>query len=480
MKNRGTAILNYSMVILYSAGLTALAALVEILLDAAGIATPDALLQIGQGLAETGFSVTVIAVSILTVITNMSEKRYFGIKAGEYLKFRRKRFEPGFYDNLVVIIIIGAMQYAALALQAQFAATLMFVEIIVLMVVQIRWGLGIAFFYYGKEKEIRAFFLDEINGNLATVAEEAAGGSKTRKGERAAQVVGARIDQLFAHTKNAASVRESTELVQNLGMLVHVFKALLQPGCHSVWRNYETRFDYLLASLLSDEEQREYAVAALSSVLDIVIETMDDAQTGDGIAKNCDFDNSRNTAYKMLTYADPKTLASMFEKRLFYKMEVVKIFGIENKARKAARYRYYSEQFASSAAASPYASEILEMTAACLVWLAPMAFTDGRVQEAGYYACIMIEALNEAGISTADIGGMLNDKYFGNAENADGSDEKKQRSVYIMMLIEKQALGLSALPDIPQLVEEDKAAACDMAGLLGKELPGLACERPEK
>lgn len=156
------------MVIAYTILFVFAAALVELALIR--VATPAGLIRISEGLAETGFSVTVIAVSILAVITNIGDRRFFGVKAGEYLKFRRRKLSPGFYDVLIIIVVVGALQYAALAVEFRFAAAVMFVEIITLLVVQIRWGLGIAFFYYGKEKEIRAFFVGEMKDNLKIVA----------------------------------------------------------------------------------------------------------------------------------------------------------------------------------------------------------------------------------------------------------------------------------------------------------------------
>ena len=151
------------MVAAYTILLMIVAAIVELALFK--VAAPDGLIAISEGLAETGFSVTVITVSILAVITNISERRFFGVKAGEYLKFRRRKLSPGFYDVLIIIVLVGALQYVALAADFRFAAAVMFLEIIALLIVQIRWGLGIAFFYYGKEREIRAFFIDEIKDN---------------------------------------------------------------------------------------------------------------------------------------------------------------------------------------------------------------------------------------------------------------------------------------------------------------------------
>lgn len=181
-------ILNYSMVTVYTIIFVLIAVFVELALYK--VSAPTGLVRIGEGLAETGFSVTVIAVSILAVITNMSEKRYFGIKAGEYLKFRHRKFSPGFYDVLIIIVLIGALQYAALAAELRFAAAVMFVQIIALMIVQVRAGLGIAFFYYGKEKAIRAFFVDEIKENLAVIANEKA---RERRKDRAALAVSSEL-----------------------------------------------------------------------------------------------------------------------------------------------------------------------------------------------------------------------------------------------------------------------------------------------
>jgi len=245
-----------------------LAALVELALY--GIATPAGLVRISEGLAETGFSVTVITVSILAVITNISERRFFGIKAGEYLKFRRRKFSPGFYDVLIIIVLVGALQYVALGAGFRFAAAVMFAQIIALMIVQIRWGLGIAFFYYGKEKEIRAFFVNEIKDNLKIVASEKA---SQRKRDRAQQAVVSRIDNLFSHTKNAVSSQQVSEIQQNLNMMANILELLFDNKYQSVWHNYETRVDYLISSILPDEELGEYAISALAKMTDAVLAT---------------------------------------------------------------------------------------------------------------------------------------------------------------------------------------------------------------
>lgn len=464
MKSRGISILNYTMVVAYTISLILLAGLTEVLLVSIKVAVPVGLANISIGLAETGFSVTVIAVSILTVITNMSGKRYFGIKAGEYLKFKRKKYTPGFYDNLVVIVLMGAMQYAALAAQATFAAAVMFLEIIILMVVQIRWGLGIAFFYYGKEKEIRAFFINELTSNMDIISNPK---SRSAQVERATQAVNTRIDQLFTHTKHAASVRESTEIVQNLNILTYVFKMLLNPKHQSIWRNYETRLDYLLSSLLQDKEQREYALSALENLMDIIIETIHSDVQDKGIAKNCDFDNSRNQAYELISYAEPKILKSMFEQQIFYKLAIVKIYGIDSDTRKVARYSHYTQQFSQCVSSSKYTDEMKDMIIDSIVELAPMCFVDGKIQEAGFYACILVESLAKEGVTLPELGSIMTEKYFSNHEN---NDEKKQKSVGFFMLIEKNTFLMQALPDMSHLDDTEKNMAVSLAKLLGKDL----------
>ena len=479
MKQKDTRILNFSTVIAYTLLFLLIAALIEAIARVAISGVPSALDMISLGLAETGFSVTVIAVSILTVITNLSEKRYFGIKAGEYLKFKRRKFMPGFYDNLVIIILIGALQYAALALTAKFAAAVLFIEIIAMMIVQIRWGLGIAFFYYGKGREIRTFFIDELNANIRIVLDEK---SKPARKERADQAVSMRVDQLFVHTKQAASLRESTELNENLGLLAHVLKTLLVTECHNVWHNYETRLDFLLSSLMQDTEQREYALAVLDRMLDIVIQTMDNDSDNNGLAKNCDFDHSRNAVYKILSEAETKIVKPMFEQQIFYKLAVVKIYGIENEQRKVLRYRAYAELFAQSAAASPYLSEVAEMISQCIAALAPVCFSDGRINEAGYYTCLLIEALNKEEIDTNVIAQTLMDTYFSEEKDAEQTDKKltdidlmKQKSVFILMLAEQDILKIKPLPNIDDFNDNDKKAACNIAKLLNKKIDLLEC-----
>lgn len=422
MKN--TRILNYSMVFIYTLILVLLAVLVEAAFDWAKIAVPSGLVNISLGLAETGFSVTVIAVSILTVITNMSEKRYFGIKAGEYLKFRRQRLTPGFYDNLIVIILIGALQYAALACDAVFAATAMFVEIITMMILQVRWGLGIAFFYYGKEKEIRSFFINELEENLRIVAD---GQGRSRRKERAILAVRTRIDNLFTHTKHAASVRETAELEQNLGMMAHLLKILLEPEYHKAWRNYETRVDYLLSSLIQDEEHCEYALRALSNMASIIMDTMCLENGQKTIAQNCDFDQSRNSTYKLVSYASTKTLRTMFDEQIFYKLTVVKIYGIKSETRKVARYAHYTEQFAEYVEAAKNTDEVQELIINNIASLVPECFSDGKITEAALYTCLLLDALRARNI---DVHGLYHVLEETAEENA---DEQKKASVYMMM-----------------------------------------------
>ncbi len=381
-------ILNYSMVTAYTILLMTLAAIVELALIR--VATPAGLTRISEGLAETGFSVTVIAVSILAVITNISERRFFGIKAGEYLKFRRRKLSPGFYDVLIIIVVVGALQYAALALEFRFAAAVMFVEIITLLVVQIRWGLGIAFFYYGKEKEIRAYFVGEFKDNLKVVTSESGG---QRRKERAQQSVGSRTDNLLTHTRNAVSADESAQVGQNLNMMAYILGLLLDSRYQSVWHNYETRVDNLVSTILPDEELSEYAVNSLARMIDVVLATKE--SDGKQIAKNCDFDRSRNGAYKMLTFASAMLLQSMFDKQIFYKLAAAKIYGINEAERKVSRYALYADQFAEHVAASKHMDEVSAMVVGSLRKLTPKCFENGKVTDTAIYFSLVVRALEK-------------------------------------------------------------------------------------
>jgi hypothetical protein len=385
-------ILNFSMVAVYTALFMIIAAIVELAL--VRVTTPAGLIRIGEGLAETGFSVTVIAVSILAVITNISERRFFGIKAGEYLKFRRRKLSPGFYDVLIIIVLTGVLQYAALAAEFRYAAAVMFLEIIALLIVQIRWGLGIAFFYYGKEREIRAFFINEIEDNLKIIADNKTG---QRKLERAQQVVSSRIDNLFTHTKNAVSRQESSQVQQNLNMMANILELLLDNRYQSVWHNYETRVDYLLSTILPDEELGEYASAALVKMADIVLSTKESDDKK--IAQNCDFDQCRNQAYKMVTYASVMLLQGMFDKQVFYKLAAAKIYGISNIERKVARFAFYADQFAAHVAASKNIDEVSVMAASSLKKLAPICFADGKITDAAIYFSLVVRALERNNIA---------------------------------------------------------------------------------
>jgi len=415
-------ILNYSMVSAYTILCMIIAALVELALLKS--ATPAGLVRISEGLAETGFSVTVITVSILAVITNISERRFYGIKAGEYLKFRRRKFSPGFYDVLIIIVLVGALQYVALAADFRFAAAVMFLEIVTLMIVQIRSGLGIAFFYYGKEKAIRAFFIGELKENLAVIADEKA---RERRAERAALAVTSRIDNLFSHTKNAVSVNESAQIQQNLNMMTHIFGLLLDQKHQTVWHNYETRVDYLLSSIMLGEEQSEYAIDALKKMLDIVIKTK--GSDNKPIAQNCDFDQSRNTAYKMVTNAQLKVLQDMFDKQIFYKLAVVKIYGINDIARKAAKYAHYTDHFSQSVAASGHLAQVSEMVVDSIRSLMPICFADGKATDTAVYVSLLTASLKKNKVSLKGLWDESGSKQEGNGQ--------RLRSVCMI----KQAMG---------------------------------------
>ena len=428
MNNKKT--LNFPVITVYTVLLAALCAAAELIFLRTPV--PEGLVSIGQGLAGTGFSVAVIAVSILAVITNISDRRFFGITAGEYLKFRRRKLEPGFYDVLVIIVLLGSLQYAALAFDARYAAAAAFVEIIALMIIQIKWGLGIAFFYYDKEKQIRAFLTAEIDSNLKTVANEKA--HKKRR-ERAQLYVTSRIDNLFAHTKNAVSKKEMTQVADNLSLMAYILGQLLGNEYQSVWRNFETRLDSLIASIIPDDELSEYAVNSVSRMMDEILATKesDDKQ----IAMNCDFDRTRVESYKMLGFSHPRLLEHMFDRALFYKLAAVKIYGIKSVERKAQRYALYTGQFAKSAAASEHKEEIEQMIIGSMRKLAPLCFVDGKAQETAIYFITLGRALEENGMKT---GGLW--------EEAEEKEEKTQEQKRSMCLIkyaagEKADCGLS-------------------------------------
>jgi hypothetical protein len=453
----GQRILNHTAIIVYTLLFSLAAALVEALLRSIVTGVPDGLYNISSGLAEMGITITVIAVSILTVIANLSTKRYFGITVGEYLNYGQSIVKPSFYDVLIIIVLLGAVQYAALAAQAMFAAAVLFIEIIALMIVQIRWGLSIAFFHYVKEKEIRTMLVADLENNAGIIADP----KNQSRAERAAAVMLERIDQLMLHTRQAALSRSNAELTSNLAMLTTVFKLLINPSLERVWHNFETRLDHLLYTLLQDSEQREYAVGELTNLIDIVIKSMDWNENEQGIVKNCDFDNSRNQAYELLSYADPSILKSMFEKHIFYKLAVVKIFGIVDETRKISRYMHYAGQFAASAAESKYIEEITDMTEESILELAPLCFANAKIKEAGYYTCLLIESLESRGISLESLGEKMLKRYFGDdakdsVSDAGKVDEARQKSVYMLMLAEKNTLGIDSLPD-RQLDDEDNA-----------------------
>ena len=439
-------ILNYSMVSVYTILCMIIAALVELALIK--VATPAGLVRIGEGLAETGFSVTVITVSILAVITNISERRFYGIKAGEYLKFRHRKLSPGFYDVLIIIVLVGALQYVALAAEFRFAAAVMFMQIIALMIVQIRSGLGIAFFYYGKEKAIRAFFFGELKENLAVIAESKA---KERRIDRAALAVTSRVDNLFSHTKNVISVNDSAQIQQNLNMMTHIFGLLLDEKHQSVWHNYETRVDYLLSSIMLSEEQSEYAIDALKKMLDIVVESK--GSDNKPIAKNCDFDQSRNIAYKMVTFENLKALQNMFDKQIFYKLAVVKIYGISDTARKVARYAHYTEHFSQSVAASKHLMQVSEMVVDSIRRLVPFCFADGKATDTAVYVSFLIDSLKKNKVSLKGLWDEL--------ENKQEENGQRLRSVCMM----RQAMGQK--PSC-ELSEEESQAVDEFVKLVAR------------
>ena len=394
MNNKKT--LNLPIIIAYTVLLAGLAIVIELVLEA--IPVPEGLVSIGQGLAETGFSVAVIAVSILAVITNISDRRFFGITAGEYLKFKRRKLEPGFYDVLVIIVLLGALQYVALALYLRYAAATVFIEIITLMIIQIRWGLGIAFFYYDKEKQIRAFISTEIEANLKIVADERI--HKKRR-ERAELHIASRIDNLFDHTKTAVSRKETTQVSNNLSLMSHILGLLLGNEYQSVWRNYETRLDSLIASIISDDELSEYAVNSVARMADEILATKesDDKQ----IAMNCDFDRTRNESYKMLGYAHTRLLQHMFDKKIFYMLAAVKIYGIKDTERKAQRYAIYTEQFAKAIEGSEHSAEIQQMAISSMKKLASQCFEEGKATESAIYFIMLLKSLEKHNIQTGGL-----------------------------------------------------------------------------
>lgn len=442
-------ILNYSMVSAYTILCMVVAALVELALI--NVETPAGLIRISEGLAETGFSVTVITVSILAVITNISERRFYGIKAGEYLKFRRRKLSPGFYDVLIIIVLVGALQYVALAADFRFAAAVIFLEIVTLMIVQLRSGLGIAFFYYGKEKAIRAFFVGELKENLAVIANDRA---RERRVERAALAVTSRIDNLFSHTKNVVSVNDSAQIQQNLNMMTRIFGLLLDQKHQSVWHNYETRVDYLLSSIMLSEEQSEYAIDALKKMLDIVIETK--GSDNKPIAKNCDFDQSRNTAYKMVTYEQLKALQDMFDKQIFYKLAIVKIYGISDIERKVAKYAHYTDYFAQSVAASKHLDQVSEMVVDSIRSLVPNCFAEGKATDTAVYVSLLIAALKKNKVS---LKGLWDELEIKQEEN-----EQRLRSVCMIKQAMGEKPGCELSEEENQVVDEFvKLIACNQA-----------------
>lgn len=386
------SILNFSMVAAYTAMLLALCAVFELAM--LSVPVPAGLVRIGDGLAEVGFSVTVIAISILAVITNMSERRFFGIKAGEYLKFRRRKLTPGFYDLLIIIVLIGAFQYLALAFDLRFAASFLFIEIIALLIIELRWGLGIAFFYYGKEKEIRSFIVDEIMYNLSVVCNSRV---KKKKKERSELAVTSRINNLFAHTKNAVSVNDIAAVEQNLSLMAYLFDRLLDDKYHTVWHNYETRMDRLFSSILPDLELSEFAVNSLVKMTDDILATKESADKQ--IAKNCDFDSTRIESYKMVAYSPVRLLQNMFDKQIFYRLAAVKIYGIKDINRKVSRYALYADQFAESFASSKHKEDLLPMLEGSLRKLVHHCFENGKITNAAIYFCLLVSSIQKQGIS---------------------------------------------------------------------------------
>ena len=415
--------LNFPIITIYTFLLAGLAAAAQVALKGAPV--HSGLVSIGEGLAQTGFSVAVIAVSILTVITNINDRRFFGITAGEYLKFSRKKLEPGFYDVLVIIVLLGALQYVALALRARYAAAVVFIEIITLMIIQIRWGLGIAFFYYDKEKQIRAFVTAEIEENLKIIAQKKA---NTKRIERAELNVIFRIDNLLAHTKNAVSQKETSQVSNNLSLIAHILELLFGNEYQSVWHNYETRVDSLLAQIIAEEIFSEFAVNSLIRMTDAVLATKesDDKQ----IAMNCDFDRTRNESYKMIRYANTRLLQHMFDKKLFYRLAAVKIYGITGIDKKAQRYSFYTDQFARAVSISEHTDEIKLMTIQGLKKIAMQCFEDGKATDAAIYFIKLIQSLAKYDIKTDEIWDELTENELEN--------EEQQRSICML----KKAAGI--------------------------------------
>lgn len=290
-------------------------------------------------------------------------------------------------------MLIGAFQYVALAFDLRFAAAFLFIEIITLLIFELRWGLGIAFFYYGKEKEIRSFIVDEIKDNLIVVGDPEA---KKKKKERSELAVTSRINNLFAHTKNAVSANDIAVVEQNLSLMAYLFDQLLDDKYHTVWHNYETRMDRLFSSMLPDYELSEYAVNSLVKMTDDILATKESADKQ--IAKNCDFDSTRIGSYKMVAYSPVRLLQNMFDKQILYRLAAVKIYGIKDINRKVSRYALYAGQFAESFASSKHKEELLPMIEGSLKKLVQHCFENGKITNAAIYFCLVVSSLQKQGI----------------------------------------------------------------------------------
>jgi hypothetical protein len=78
----------------------------------------------------------------------------------------------------------------------------------------------------------------------------------------------------------------------------------------------------------------------------------------------------------------------------------------------------------------------------------------------------MTEALAQQEIGLGEAASALVNTYFGDTEKEDESRTVKQRSVYILMLLNQEALNAEELPQAPPLDDADQKVICDMSRLL--------------
>jgi hypothetical protein len=93
----------------------------------------------------------------------------------------------------------------------------------------------------------------------------------------------------------------------------------------------------------------------------------------------------------------------MFDKKIFYMLAAVKIYGIKDTERKAQRYAIYTEQFAKAIEGSEHSAEIQQMAISSMKKLASQCFEEGKATESAIYFIMLLKSLEKHNIQTGGL-----------------------------------------------------------------------------